>query len=289
MATRTDPRKQLRNPLDDNDDGTMPSVLDAVGPGHVAGQPDTFGGIITWTWSLTPIRTAAPTPTLFLQEAGDTTAISVNDLHQGSIGDCFLLASIGELALWHPDAIQRMIHGNANGTETVTLYRPLSSGASQAVAVTVTNSFPSYSVNNGTNQCVANGMKEIWPQVLEKAVATLCGSYGAIANGGSPVTAMQELTGQPATAMAARSVTLARLQSALSSGELVVMGTAASAHLPYGLVGGHAYMFEGLKTVNGATMVQLGNPWGSSYNPSLIPLSGLAASGIVEVDFGRLA
>ena len=56
-----------------------------------------------------------------------------------------------------------------------------------------------YSVNNGASQDVLNGRKEIWPQVLEKAVATLDGGYGAIANGGNPMIALQELTGRAAS------------------------------------------------------------------------------------------
>ena len=59
----------------------------------------------------------------------------------------------------------------------------------------MTNSFPSNSVNNGATQDVLNGQKEIWVQVLEKAVATLNGGYNDIANGGIPSIAMEELTG----------------------------------------------------------------------------------------------
>jgi hypothetical protein len=66
--------------------------------------------------------TASLTQVLYLQEVGDPALISVNDIHQGQIGDCFLLSSIGELALWYPGAITNMIHVNADGTETVTLY-----------------------------------------------------------------------------------------------------------------------------------------------------------------------
>ena len=135
--------------------------------------------------------TASLTQVLYLQEAGDPALISVNDIHQGQIGDCFLLSSIGELALWHPSAIMNMIRVNADGTETVTLYVAASGAlpsfgttSFKPVSVTVNNIFPSNAVNNGASQDVLNGQKEIWVQVLEKAVATLNGGYNTIANGG---------------------------------------------------------------------------------------------------------
>jgi hypothetical protein len=136
-------------------------------------------------------------------------------------------------------------------------------------------------------QDVANGQKEIWVQVLEKAVATLNGGYGAIAYGGNPTIAMEELVGQPATWMSASTLTLAALQSYIAAGDLIVMDTWSSSSLPYGLYGSHAYMFEGLTMVGGTPMVQLGNPWGFDQ-PSLIPLSQLSR-GIAEIDIGQFA
>ena len=58
---------------------------------------------------------------LYVKQAGDTNAISINDIHQVGAADCFLLSPIGEIALYHPEAISRMIQDNGNGTTTVTL------------------------------------------------------------------------------------------------------------------------------------------------------------------------
>ena len=230
---------------------------------------------------------------LYLQEAGETSLISIYDINQGQIGDCFLLSSIGEIALWHPDAITNMITANANGTETVTLHLAASGqlptyGTTSFKTTTVTvnnNTFLSDGVNSGATQDVVNGVKEIWVQVLEDAVATLGGGYNSISNGGSPMIAMEELTGQATTWMSPASLTAQQLQGYMTAGDLIVMDTYSSGNEPYGLYNDHAYMFQSLTSVNGTWMIQLANPWGFD-EPSAIPLS-LLSSGIVEVDIGQ--
>lgn len=228
---------------------------------------------------------------MFLQEAGDTAAISVNDLHQGQLGDCFLISSIGELALTHPDAISRMIKVNANGTETVTLYvgtsgRVAGYGATafKATTVTIDNSFSRAGVNNQSSQNVLNGQKEIWPQVLEKAIALLDGGYGAVANGGNPMIVMQQITGHVATFMSPTQLTLQRLQAFVAEGDLIAMDTGIG-KLGFNLVNNHAYMFEKVTITGGVAMVQVGNPWGFNQ-ASMIPFAQLSRA-FVEIDIGH--
>ena len=118
-----------------------------------------------------------------------------------------------------------MIHNNGNGTETVTLYidnngRPptFSTSSFKATTVTINNVFSTKSVNSGAHQDVVGNQKEIWPQVLEKAVATLDGGYNAIAYGGDPLVAMEELTGQTTSYTTPVSLTLATLQKICRGG-----------------------------------------------------------------------
>jgi hypothetical protein len=233
------------------------------------------------------------TQVLYLTEPGTTSAISVADINQGQLGDCFLLSSFGEEALFHPSSIANMIHNNGNGTETVTLYTDksgrlptFSSTSFKATTVTINNSFSTASVNNGPTQDVVGNQKEIWPQVLEKAVATLDGGYNAIAYGGYPTLAMEELTGHAASSMSAANLTLAALQSYVSAGDLITMDTSSYGGLPDGLVSNHCYMFEKLNGSGSSATVSLGNPWGMDQ-PAAIPLTRLAQSGIVEIDIGH--
>ena len=275
----------------DTGDG-VPGALDLSA---VAPDPALVAPPVSSTAKAAPIVTgsAALTQMLYLQEPGDTAKISVNDINQGQMGDCFLLSAIGELALWHPDAITNMIHVNRNGSETVTLYTAsngqlpyFNTRAYKPAYVSVTNDFPSNSVNSGAGQNVVGGQKEIWPQVIEKAYATENGGYAGINYGGFPVVAMEELTGRMATAVMSNSLTLTALQADITAGDLIVMDTPYSNNLPYNLVPGHAYMFEKLISGSNGPMVQLGNPWGFNQ-PALIPFAQLS-SGITEIDIGKV-
>lgn len=271
-----------------------PLSPDTAGLGWSQLPPAPIDVCATTTVAIKAATPAAPATALFLTEAGDTAAISVNDLHQGQIGDCFLVASIGEMALFHPTAISNMIKVNADGTETVTLYTdktgaPVYFGdtAFKAKAITINNVFQSNAINNGATQDVVGGTKEIWGQVMEKAVATLDGGYGAISNGGNPMIAMEQLTGHSATAVAPAGLTAAALQQYVAAGDLITMDTGNAGGLPFGLVSSHAYMFEKIVMSGTTASVQLGNPWGIDQ-PQLIPLSQLS-KGIVEVDIGRFS
>jgi hypothetical protein len=232
---------------------------------------------------------------LYLEEPGDISAISVNDIHQGQLDDCFLLSAFGEIARQSPTFISaNLIHVNADGTETVSLYLAADGGlptwgtsSYKPVSETVTNTFSSAGVNNGATQDVVGNQKEIWPQVIEKAVAQLDGGYQAINAGGSPVIAMEELTGHAATFMSSAELTLTTLSSLVTAHDLITMLTPHTGALPNNLLNGHAYMFDGSSGSGTSTMINLVNPWGSNQ-PTPILLSQLS-NGITEVQVGHLA
>ena len=139
---------------------------------------------------------------LYLTEPGDTFAINPIDIAQGQIGDCGFLAALGEVAIMDPSAITRDIKPNGNGTETVTLYDQSGSGTASAPFVytpesfTVNNAFSPNAVNNYNPYDIIGKVKEIWPQVMEKAFAEKSGGYAAISNGDSPTLAFEYFTGK---------------------------------------------------------------------------------------------
>jgi hypothetical protein len=284
----------FHNPLDPTDAADVQWFVEPLEQEPALGiTPNSFATSTTGSTTVSTPQPAPLTNALYLTEAGDTTAISYDDIHQGQIGDCFLLSSIGEITLTNPSFISNMIKTNANGTETVTLYEnktgalpTFGTSSYKSITETVTNTFQSNAVNNGATQDVVGNQKEIWVQVLEKADAQLSGGYNAISNGGNPMIAMEELTGKAASYMSPASLTQALLQLDSAAKDLIVMDTGSSTSAAYGLVGSHAYMFQSMSVVSGVAEVQLRNPWGTD-NPGLIPLSKLASAGIVEVDIGH--
>jgi hypothetical protein len=245
---------------------------------------DTVGSFDAGAGVATTVGVTPPlTNVLYLAEGGPCNpSISVMDINQGQIGDCFLLSSIGEIALNQPSFISNMIHVNANGTETVKLYCP--GTIFVPVSITVTNTFPTYSVNNGSTQDVLNGQKEIWVQVLEKAVATrdnnstTVANYNTIANGGSPLVALDQLTGKLASAISPYQSTATLLSTLIAdqkAGDLLVFDTNPAGALSNGLFNWHAYMFEGVTGTGANAVVHLGNPWGY-YQPTPIPIANVS-------------
>jgi hypothetical protein len=220
------------------------------------------------------------------------------DVNQGYVGDCYFMASLGDVALQNPNSIQSMITNNGNGTYGVRF-----DVNGKDTYVTVNNQLPTlpsgYSYANGSNLEFANG-SVAWPELIEKAYAQLneepnaphgdtlnaaVDSYAGIDSGSAY--ALTEITGQSVNAYAlsasTSSGTLAadnsQLGAAFSSGEELLVGT--SNNVTGNLVPDHMFEVIGYNAAN--QTLTLHNPWGSGYSGSLPmtfteSLSALAAN-----------
>ncbi len=172
-------------------DTTMASLPEALGPaqsGDVASQGD-----------------------------GDGNAFSPNDVNQGSIGDCYFLASLVAIAHSSPALLEQAITANADGTYSVRMYRKevtdflfFSTTDFTEVTVQIFPTFPVAAAGTDTanpnasanpphahgGDVDASGNPELWVRLFEKAYALMMGSYGAIASGGFGANALEALTGQ---------------------------------------------------------------------------------------------
>ena len=232
------------------------------------------------------------TQTLFMQEPGDATAININDVNQGWIGDCYVCAPIAALALQRPDYIRDMIRDNGDGTQSVRLYlgphysdsmltAQFTKAADYSAWITVHDT----DLGNGMNTdngglLIVNGLQEIWPQVIENAIAQVNGGYQNISNGGSPFDIMQQLTGAATSDAiiglkynrAAVQPTTAQLQASLDAKNMVTFYTMETGG--YSLVSNHVYTLTSIDTENGVDYAHFRNPWGYK-NPEAVPVSKL--------------
>lgn len=131
--------------------------------------------------------------------AGKEPLIADNDVMQGALGDCYLMASLIGLAKKYPDIIRNAIKEKKVGnkvTYEVTLYFLDANDRKKLVPqkICIDNQF--MVTNSGDSAYAAQGDQgELWPLVIEKAMAKALGSYGALA-GGATETALRMLSGK---------------------------------------------------------------------------------------------
>lgn len=272
----------------------------------------------TWSTSQTATTNAAaptPAPVTVTEPAAATAYSPVSgtlfaaggpsylDVHQGDVGDCWLMAGLAEVAARDPAVIQSMFTADGTTVEngaTVDLYTVrFYNGAGAAEYVTVDAALPS---GGAYYDQVENGV--LWAALAEKAYAEANGagivttqyagsdSYNAL-NGGDPSWALQAITGQPASDF---NVNPSSIASDWNSGELIVLGSSprANDNLIVGDSSGtHAYAMVGYNS-SSSTPFELYNPWGvSSVVNSTISYNGsqvyagpfYANSSLISQDF----
>lgn len=224
----------------------------------------------------------------FVQGSADKHVVDPNDVAQGSLGDCYLLAGMAAVSRASPDAIQKLIKDNGDGTFEVTLYiRSKSYSKPTPVTKTVDARLAVKSPDNPlyakTGDKGADGT-EMWPALIEKALAMHKDSYdqisgGNIAKGFNFFGATEMLTGKQenykATDKMDEDDLLLEIAAALEGGKPVTVDSRdmtgdeamikeATAKNVYG---NHAYAPVSVDLEK--RTVQLQNPWGSSHVDNL--------------------
>jgi hypothetical protein len=198
------------------------------------------------------------------------------DVHQGGVGDCWLLSSLAEVAARAPQDIRNMFTSAGTAVEngvTVNLYDVrLFDSNNVAHQILVDTELP----GGGTyyDQPV-NGV--LWVALAEKAYAEANGmgyvttsnpktdSYAAL-NSGDPQWALRAITGKSASDY---SINPTNIAAAWNAGQLIVIcsdATTASS----GIVPSHAYAVVGYNP-SATNAFEVYNPWGTNaqgYAPS---------------------
>ncbi|WP_335970295.1 MULTISPECIES: C2 family cysteine protease [Streptomycetaceae] len=187
----------------------------------------------------------------------------MNDLRQGQDGDCWFLSSLAAITERDPSWPQQHIRQNPNGTYTVTFYRKgvLPGMPPTPVEVTVDNKLPVDSHGNPVYADTRSGAT--WVAIYEKAFAQYSGGYKKIDGGWGDV-GMSDLTGQDATRSSPGDVSFADINTKISNGEAVTIGTKGDDDIHDDrLVSGHEYSVERVDMNAHPPTITLLNPWGS--------------------------
>lgn len=252
-----------------------------------------------------PSTTANTTAPAFALDADDTHVVSSDDVIQGNVGDCYLMASLRALAQTNPEQLQSLIRDDGRGGFNVRLYSDAEKAwktyhvgrhelgehwrgsfnrtGSDGTPTTVTDPALSAASSEG----------DIWVRILEVAYAKHLDAHDSSAasglqlldRGGRPANAMTALTGQPAevigmtftlwghTLTKSAEYVGQQLADALAQNRPATLSTVGSGKkegLALNFVGNHAYPVEAVRREEGTGryIVKLANPWGWKHPKS---------------------
>jgi len=202
-------------------------------------------------------------------------SISPNDIAQGALGDCWLLAALATLAE-HPHLIQNAFLTRSfdpRGKYSMRLY---DTKANIFKNITIDDFIPVDAANKPL--FTKAGSNEMWPLLIEKAFAKMRGGYHAL-EGGLPLDAMMTITGFAGERLDIDTNEDAKvfhkMKKMCDAGCIMACGTRGTDNtrqdgrdsVKGSLVGGHAYsilgIYEPTLTTEKVRLLKLRNPWGS--------------------------
>ncbi len=194
----------------------------------------------------------------------DDQALDADQINQGQVGDCWLLAALGSVVDQDPQWIRDHMWQNPDGTWTVKMYHD-----GEPVYIQVEPTLPEH----GAKDAAGN---QSWLSIYEKAAAEYFGgSYDDI-DGGYSDRALEAITGNPANDIGEASFD--QIEQALEKGPVTVSSEVKDKILwffgdtvddPDKVVPQHAYIVRDIETVtnpDGSTerYLVVTNPWGTN-------------------------
>ncbi|MBS1153021.1 MAG: peptidase calpain, partial [Myxococcaceae bacterium] len=194
-------------------------------------------------------------------------------------GDCYFPAAMAAVASMNPEAIQKAIKDNGDGTYSVRFYE--NGNQARPVDIKVDGDLyarsyggPVYGSSLGGSTEPAK--MELWFPLMEKAYAQWKGSYETIGGGGVAGKVMSEVVGKSydyeSLSASNQDQMFDRITRAAANSQPMAAGTygsdQADKYTNTGVYANHAYSVLGTETENGTKYVKLRNPWGQSEHGS---------------------
>jgi hypothetical protein len=204
--------------------------------------------------------------------------VSSDDVQQGQLGDCYFPATMAAIAKANPEAIQKLIKDNGDGTYTVTFHqKDWSTGKFKDVPVKVDGDLYSRSYGgplygHSSNSSDATKM-ELWFPLVEKAYAQWKGnSYNNIGNGGAVGDVIEDTMGidtdQSSISAANKEALWTTITRTVDAHKPLGAGTYGddqeAKYTNTGIYADHAYSILGYEKSGTDRYVVLRNPWGES-------------------------
>jgi hypothetical protein len=212
--------------------------------------------------------------------------VSYQDINQGSVGNCYLLAGLAATAFRSPSTIQNMFIDNGDNTYTVRFYN---NGVADYVTVDRYLPTTSWGTFIYAHQSASDWGKynsatnELWVALAEKAYAQLnesgwigqdnTNSYAGI-SGGWEGAAIKQITGLSASY---KSLNFDSMVTAFTSGKFMTFASKDSG-VAANVAANHAYTVVGYNSTT--QKFKLFNPWGVD--------NGSSKSGILELGWSEL-
>ncbi len=221
----------------------------------------------------------------------------ISDVNQGSVGDCWFLAALGETAMLDPTLIEHMITANGNGTYSVDFQVD-----GHSDYVTVNNELSTYSgggaQRDGSTMEFANSTSSFWVPLVEKALAQLSEQSGVTTGleeagaqdqyfelSGGLGEGISLITGQSTSTFALRGESgsaltrlLGNLQHSLVAGSDVLLGT-SNFEVYNNLMPDHMFEVTAINPLTGT--VTLHNPYGANISEGKPTTFSIAATALV--------
>jgi hypothetical protein len=226
--------------------------------------------------------------TPFIRGDGDPYAVDASDIHQGDYGDCFLMSSMGAIALNHPELLEGMIEDLGDGRYRVRFYDRVCDnfglGPCHYVAhyVIVDGTFPK-ELADPTDR--VGGTQESWTLIIEKAYRQLQKENGMPIEGGLPLPsiALSAITGRDSQNIPSALMSIQDLYKDFKRGDAITAGSDWFGGLskyfgpqsptdPNPMIPReHIFFVTNVDPVNNTVTVQ--NPWGADHQPQFVTMT----------------